>query len=590
MAFSEYYQRELNYLLEMGQEFGKRHSSARHLGQRSNNPYAERILEGVAFLTAKLHERIDGAFPEIIEPILEMVAPQFLAPIPSCTIVEFSPKLAAARAAKTLAAGTQVASKPHAATERPSCIFQSTQALELLPLRLLDAGYERVSNQSSKLRIDFETHEAGHIALRQANHIELFVDGEPHFVGALLLAMDLHCTKVRVVGASGDVVGELGSENLRLAAFDAGRNMLPWSQHQALRSHRLIAEFAVLPMAFAFVELRGFEALRIEGDQFSIELEFESAPSIPGNIDQETFHLHCVPAINLFSVPSDPLIVNSLRSPRQIRAQEFGPHDIEVYDVSEVSAQPEGGGPSMPVRPYYAFAPSEGERFEGPNFALSRKVSPADEGMDTSLYFTNWTQDQQREEGAVQVVSMQLRCTNRYHPRELGVGDLCEQPRRGRRVPCPFRNVVAPTVPIRAGAGQRLQWRLAAAMSMRRCNLQQAEQLRDLFDLYESLGSLASRQGEAASLGGAIRRVGARPMVSPVQGEIWSGVQVEIDLDAKELGVGQAYLLARLLNEVFASDVPLNAFVQLKVRCEDPLSSQLAVWNFPRRFAARELA
>lgn len=585
MAFSEYYQRELNYLLEMGHEFGKRHSNARHLGQRSNNPYAERILEGVAFLTAKLHERIDGAFPEIIEPILEMVAPQFLAPLPSCTIVEFSPKLSAARAAKTLAAGTQVASKAHEATQRPSCVFQSTKDVELLPLRVIDASLERKPNRACTIRIEFETHEAGRIALRRADRLEFFVDGEAHFVGALLLGLERHCTKIGVAG-----VGALDPQDLRLPAFDAGRSLLPWSQRQTLRSHRMLAEFAVMPKAFSFLEIRGFSGLALQEDRFTLEIELEDAPSLPGNIDQETFHLHCVPAINLFSVPSEPLIVNALRSPRQIRAQEHGPHDIEVYDVSQVSAQPEGGGKSIEVRPYYAFSSTQAETSGGANFAVSRKASPMDDGVDTSLYFTNWSQQEQRERGAVQVVSMQLRCTNRHHPRELGVGDLCEQPRRGRRVPCSFRNIVAPTVPVRSGAGERLQWRLAAVMSTRRCNLQQVDQLRALVELYEEFGTLASRQGEAASLSAAIRSVKARAMVSPVRGEVWSGTEVEIELDARELEIGQAYMLARLLNEVFASDVALNSFVQLKVRCEDPISSQLSVWSFPRRFAARELA
>lgn len=592
MSFSEYYQRELDYLLEMGHEFGKRHSNAQHLVARSNNPYAERILEGVAFLTAKIHQRIDSGFPEAVEPILEMVAPHFLVPVPSCSMLAFSPKLASARAAKVLAQGTQVASAPDRQKERPACIFQTTRPTTLLPVQVVAANYQANRDGSAHLSIELETHEAGRIALQKAGAIEFFVDGESHLVSTILLALDQHCSEVALqegeAGAQRRV--SLGPNPLRLPGFDAQRRVLPWEQGHCLRSHRMIAEYSVLPEAFHCFEVAGLDGLTIHQDRFSLEFEFQSPPEIAGNVLAETFLLHCVPVVNLFELSSDPLVVNALGSPRMVRAQELGPHDMEVYRVHSVQAQPEGGGASQDLEPYFRFSQSSRGDTDTPNYSLTRRASPVDGGLDTSLQLCNWTPRNREQGGASRIVSMELHCTNRHHPRALGVGDLCHQPKRGRKVPCAFRNVVAPTVPVRVGAQAQLQWRLAAVMSLRRSHLQDVKQLKALFELYQELGVLSSRSGQQNSLAQAICAVRARPLVTPVQGEVWSGVQIEVELDVGSLDLGPAYLLARLINEVFAADVALNSFIQLQVRCTDANSGVLATWNFPRRFASKELA
>lgn len=588
MSFSEYYQRELDYLLEMGHEFGKRHSNAKHLVARSNNPYAERILEGVAFLTAKIHQRIDSGFPEAVEPILEMVAPQFLVPVPSCSMLAFAPKLASARAAKLIEQGIQVASAPDPEKERPACSFRTTRASTLLPIQVVAASYEASRDGTAHLSIELETHEAGRIALQKAGSIEFFVHGESHLVSTILLALDQHCSQVRVREGEQRRVS-LGSNPLRLPGFDPQRSVLPWEQRHCLRSHRMIAEYAVLPEAFHCIEVTGFDDVMILQDRFSLEFELQSPPEISGNILAETFLLHCVPVVNLFELPSDPLVVNALGSPRMIRAQELGPHDMEVYEVHSVQAQPQGGGASHDVEPYYRFGQGSRSDTGRPNYSLTRRPSPVDGGLDTSLQFCNWTPQNREQGGATRIVSMELSCTNRHHPRALGVGDLCEQPKRGRKVPCAFRNVVAPTVPVRVGSQAQLQWRLAAVMSLRRSHLQDVKQLKALFELYQEFGVLSSRSGKQSSLAQAICAVRARPLVTPVQGEVWSGVQIEVELDVGSIDLGPAYLLARLINEVFAADVALNSFVQLQVQCTDASSGVLATWSFPRRFASKEI-
>src|SRR4029453_15436927 len=56
------------------------------------DPYIERLLEGFAFLTARVHLKLDAEFPRFTQGLLETVYPDYLCPVPSMCIVRFDPE------------------------------------------------------------------------------------------------------------------------------------------------------------------------------------------------------------------------------------------------------------------------------------------------------------------------------------------------------------------------------------------------------------------------------------------------------------------------------------------------------------------
>ena len=90
-----YYNRELRYLRELGGEFAKQFPKiAGRLGLEAFecvDPYVERLLEGFAFLAARVQLKIDSEFPRFTEHLLQMVYPHYLAPMPSMTVVQLEP-------------------------------------------------------------------------------------------------------------------------------------------------------------------------------------------------------------------------------------------------------------------------------------------------------------------------------------------------------------------------------------------------------------------------------------------------------------------------------------------------------------------
>src|SRR3974390_3592169 len=86
-----YYERELDYLRKSGAQFAEKHPKvASRLvlePAKCEDPHVERLLEGFAFLAARVHLKLDDEFPEITEALLSIVYPQLVRPIPSMSVV-----------------------------------------------------------------------------------------------------------------------------------------------------------------------------------------------------------------------------------------------------------------------------------------------------------------------------------------------------------------------------------------------------------------------------------------------------------------------------------------------------------------------
>ena len=83
----DYYNRELAYVREQGAEFAEQFPKvAARLGMRGMevaDPYVERLLEGFAFMSARIQLKMDAEFPRFSQRLLDLVYPGYLAPTPA---------------------------------------------------------------------------------------------------------------------------------------------------------------------------------------------------------------------------------------------------------------------------------------------------------------------------------------------------------------------------------------------------------------------------------------------------------------------------------------------------------------------------
>ena len=84
-ALLPYYNRELEAVRRLAAEFADVHPKIagrlRLSKDAVDDPHVARLLEGVAFLAARVHHRLDDEFPELTDALLGVLYPHYLAPV-----------------------------------------------------------------------------------------------------------------------------------------------------------------------------------------------------------------------------------------------------------------------------------------------------------------------------------------------------------------------------------------------------------------------------------------------------------------------------------------------------------------------------
>ncbi len=140
------YNDELAYLRELGGEFAlefpKIASRLGMEGMEVADPYVERLLEGFAFLSARVQLKLESEQPRLIAHLLEAIYPNFLAPVPSMLVA----RMAVDPADPNLVKGYEVPrgsalQSELARGQDTHCEFRTAHAVTLWPIELADVQY-----------------------------------------------------------------------------------------------------------------------------------------------------------------------------------------------------------------------------------------------------------------------------------------------------------------------------------------------------------------------------------------------------------------------------------------------------------------
>jgi len=566
--FDKYYQAELQYLREMGRAFGQAHpDSAGLLAERGGDPDVERLLEGFAFLTARLRERVEDAVPEMVVALCDLLLPHYVRTIPACSIVELSPIVGAVRGRQRIARGAEVASVP---VEDTPCRFRTAMDVDLLPLTLQEVVADRIGASAPIVRAELQLGAQGHAAVFQPDGLRFHVHGEPAVATMLYLWFARHLEDVVVAGASGKRPPvHLGPGALRLSGFDPAHALLPWPAF-APEGYRLLQEFFVLPSKLLFFDVVGLErvahAVGADEDRFAIAFHFARPPDLPARPPRDVLRLHCTPVVNLFTAPADPIQRGPATHDHLLRAAELSPRHAEIHSVDQVVGVRAGQAGRIEYRPFFDYRHASGSS-ESSYYRLRRSRSVLDDGFDTFLSIV--TPRDVAPSAAEEVLSIDLTCTNRSLPSRLRAGDISvalpSSPTIAR-----FRNIGGVSRPVRPPLGSELHWRLLSHLALNQRSLAEADALRSLLFLYNFVGDADEQLGRANRLRiEGIQRVGAAPAKRLLDGAPIRGARFTIDFDERSFASrGDAFLFGAVLDELLASHVTLNSFTELLIRLQ----------------------
>ena len=560
---AKYYHSELAYLREMGREFAAVHpGTAGLLAERGGDPDVERLLEGFAFLTGRLRERLDAAMPSIVDGLAEFLIPHYLRPVPAASLVQFQPSLAATRGVQCIPRGSLVSSQPVGGT---SCLFRTCSDVDILPLEIAGAELDDSRSARPSVNLRLQTTEAGQNLLAQPGGLRIQLHGEAAHVATLFLWFLRHCVGITVRAAEDRTrTVRLDPSSLVPCGFEADDALLPWPE-AGLDGYRLLQEFLCLPDKFLAFRIMGLQAVAVESNDVEISFEFDRPPPLPHRIEADNFRLHCTPVINLFEVGATPIKLDPLVHEHIVRPLGLRHDHAEVFSVESVAGF-SAGEPARPYRSFYSF--THGLGGPGPTssyYALRRARSPLDGCLD--LYLAIQSPRDVTPRSVPETLSVELLCTNRQLPSELRLGDISVPARGAPNVP-PFKNIVAVTNPARPPVGSELQWRLLAHLAINRSSLSRPEALRTLMSLYNFQLTTSPQRGRANERKiDAIRAVESTGVTRLVQGAPVRGTRTTVELDeSKTEGVGEAFLFGSILDQFLAEHASINSFNEFAMR------------------------
>jgi len=590
--FGKYYQGELTYLRELGKEFGQVNPAiASLLTEKSGDPDVERLLEGFAFLTARVRERIDGAVPEIVQSLCQLLLPHYLRPIPATSIVEFLPQQGALRGRIKIARGAEVASQP---VDGVSCRFQTTADIDLLPATLQEASLDRSAAASPVLRMTFTAAEAAAPAVFQPAGIRFFLAGEYPPAALLALWLGRHTKTVTVRNSTSGATVTLPPGVVTFPGLDPENALIPWPRH-ASPGYRLLQEYFTQPAKLLFVDVGGLDAAAdLAGERFEILIEFDRPPDNPGRISRDNFRMFCAPVANIFKTTADPIRYDGTEREVLLRATEMNPLHMEVHEVLSVVGARGAVGERRRYLPFYEFGHARDEAMtmsgRGPNaqatpyYAIRRVTSPLDGRLDT--LFTAVTPRGVLPDEVEDVLSIDLVCTNRALPARIRTGELSVatplSPTTAR-----FRNIAPVTPAVRPPLGTELGWRLISHLALAHRTLSDQGLLRALLALYnfQALEGLADGQTNERRAE-AIQEVETRTTRRVIEGSPVRGAATRVRVsEGGFAGRGDAFLFGCVLDSLLASYLDINDVHELAILL-DPSQSEI---QWPPRTGQRPI-
>lgn len=579
--FNKYYQDELSYLRELGTEFASAYPAiAPMLAEAGGDPDVERLLEGVAFLTGKLRQKIDDELPEVVHSLAQLLFPHFLRQLPSTSIIQFTPLPNVVRERVVVGRGAEVGS---VAIEGVNCRFRTSQDVALLPLVIEDVRVDTGARLSQTLRIELRVTGGASLASLALQRLNFYIHGERRLQDDLRLWIGAHLEGASIatldVGGNDQTLITLPPRSVRLTGFSEEEALLPYPK-TAYPGYRLLQEYFTLPQKFAFFEVSGLGAMPVErlGDRVVLLLTFKDALPNGTRLTKENLRLFCTPIVNLFSHGVEPLKPDVTKFEYLVRPGGGHPEAFEIYSVDKVTGIARRTSQRVDIPSFYSFD-HELRSSAAQNAVFHQAhLRPATIGEGVDIYLSFGTPQDSGALPEFDVISIDATCTNRAFTSQLKVGDINVATSSSPAV-ATFTNLVGVTPPLPPPVGRELQWRVLAHMAMSYRSITELEVLRSTLEIYNFQAVYDRQAARANQLRmGAVKSIQVRPTDRLFRGAPVRGVRAEVELDEHGFsGEGELYLFASVLHEMFASYVSLNSFTQLQARTTQ--SNAMYTWE-----------
>ncbi|WP_170755845.1 type VI secretion system baseplate subunit TssF [Ruegeria lacuscaerulensis] len=610
----KHYETELAFLREMGAEFAAAYPKiASRLGMEGIevvDPYVERLLEGSAFLAARVQLELDMQFPAFTSNLLEIVYPHYLAPTPSMMVAQFEPDIgnAALKEGYEIPRGTTLRS--HLAEgEQTACEFTTSADMTLWPIEITEAEYIDGRGELVAAGVAKETDARAGIRLRLNR-----TDGEPMSklaLDRLVLHLDTQSGKAwalhellatQCVGLTGRSTDRRADWTVRLTGADAvpkgferEEALLP-TPRQSFDGYRLLQEYFSMPERFLFVELTELQPALRQSTGTDVDIYVllrDGMRDVAPAVAPAAFALNAVPAVNLFRRRCDRVHITQMDIEHHVVPNRTAGLDFEIFAIDRVTGIQSDEEGDIPFRAFYSETDltAAGDNHSA-YYTIKRRMRQRNEkerlrGVRTSylgseVYLSLVDRAEAPYPGTLDQLAVEALCSNRDLPMLLAAGgaDVFHLPEGG-----PVKSVRTPVTPTRPHATLAqgdAAWKLISHLSLNYLSIAGdgkeggAGALRELLGIYAPLGNRVTEK----QLEGVVS-VSSRPIVRRMSDEVLStavrGLEITLGFDESFYEGTSVYVLGAVLERFFRKYTTINSFTETVLKTER--RGEIARWR-----------
>ena len=603
-ALLPYYERELAAIKRLAAEFAETHPKIagrlRLSADAVDDPHVARLLEGVAFLAARVHHRLDDEFPELTDALLGLLYPHYLAPMPSCMVAQFGcqPDLTTQ---VRLPSGMVIETEPvHGEALR----YRTTAPLSLWPIEV-----ENVRLSGLPIVAPANPAAAGSVALLRitlkcalpettftqlgVDCLRFFLRGPTNQALSLYEQLGAHAVSIAYADSAVDPAPVIVPGNaIQPAGFAPEEAVLPWSA-RGFSGFRLLTEYFAFPEKFLFLDFTRMDAKTLisGGNRLEIFVYLDRAlPELERTVSAQSLALGCAPLVNLFPQRCEPITLTHMDTEYRVVPDARRPRAAEVWSVERVR-ETRRDGSSRPWRPFHRLSDKDAEPGVRGGFYQVARREAAHGVSGTEVFLAPYDPDFDPDNPVESVLSIDALCVNRDFPTDLPFGGgrprlrLVEAAAAVAALTC----VTAPTPTLRPPLHEQGFWRLISHLSLGHLSvtggaegaaaLKEVLRLYDLRDTAESRDAIEALTGISASPGTA--RAPGRA------GGFCRGLDITLEFDPRAWQAGGLYLLAAVLERFLALHGTVNSFTRTRAVLRGR-SGNAATW--PARSGTRLLA
>lgn len=624
-AFRDAYNDELALLYERAAEFAAEYPGiAERLGgllQDNTDPGIAGLLEGTAFLAARVQLKQREEFRGFTDELLDQLLPGLLEPLPAMMMVEaHGPEPDKLETGKLIPAGTCIEARLLDAETRVACRFRLGAAIEMWPLEIEKIAYLGSAAEVSALGQDAAP------TTRAALSVSLLRQGglpfatlpldrlRMHLGGPLAEAVTLYeqlfCNLTRISLRWLDNRGDptflrLEPGSVAQLGFGPGERLIP-------HDGRLFEGFAELREGLAFprkylgLQLQDLASAlpRISADRVQMIFEFDrTQPVLATRLGPGAVVLHAAPAINLFEEGASHIRPDRKRAEYVVTPDPSPSTHYEVIRVLDVFAHYSGQSARQRVLPLYGLPDSEANPRQALYFTSRRRERRLTEDeqrfgrraryLGTETFIALYEPPLADEGDAVQRLAIRALCSNRHLPEYLPIGESRDDFHLSEDVMVRFACLTPPTPPreplafLDGGGPHRVvqgdvNWRLISYLALGAFGLDGREGpeagaagLRELLSLFTDQSEGASARQIRGIEGLATRPV--TRMIRRADGFYPArGTEVRITFDEEAWEGSGIMAIGALLDRFLADYAPVNSFTQTVIVSRQ--RGQVHVW------------